>query len=93
VARQAGRGLHFAAQRLLNRSLHPDRAERLNNLAFNAFPSHERDVEEDWEQFFKEKSARRADKVQRRRLKRTLRRLAFAAAILAIMVAYFLYRS
>jgi len=59
----------------------------------NAFPSHQSDVDEDWEQFFKEKSARRADKMQRRRLKRTLRRLAFAAVILAVMVAYFLYRS
>ena len=63
------------------------------DLALNAFPSHDSDVDEDWEIFFKEKSARRADKVSRRRLKRTIRRLAFAAAILVLMVAYFLYRS
>jgi hypothetical protein len=50
-------------------------------------------VEEDWEQFFKEKSSRRADKVYRRRRKRTYRRLAFAIFIFLLMVAYFLYRS
>jgi hypothetical protein len=49
-------------------------------------------VEEDWEQFFKEKSSRRADKVDRRRRKRAVRRLIFAVGIFLLMTTYFLYR-
>jgi hypothetical protein len=45
---------------------------------------------EDWEQFFEEKSRRRADKVRRREQAQSIKWLVAAAILMAIATGYFL---